>query len=40
VSRAVRVDDRGWGVEQRSSLYRLLAGGQGWMGGSLRWRIS
>ena len=27
-------------VEQRSSLYRLLGGGSGWMGGSLRWRIS
>jgi hypothetical protein len=28
----------GWGVggEQRSSLYRLLVGGLGWMGGSLR----
>jgi hypothetical protein len=26
--------------ELRSSLYRLLAGGQGGMGGSLRWRIS
>jgi hypothetical protein len=28
------------GFERGSSLYRLLWGGQGWMGGSLRWRIS
>jgi len=38
--RGVRVGVLVGFVERCSSLYRLLVGGSGWMGASLRWRIS
>jgi hypothetical protein len=38
--RGVRVGVPVGFVERCSSLYRLLVGGSGWMGASLRWRIS